>query len=283
MAFAALMLVAAACGDDDPAATSSIAPTTTGSTEAVVYTPPTGAGDVILRMVIGVNQPDPLAILEAFPEFTLYGDGRLLVSDPDTRGASLRSLIEFQVDPAGIQLLLAAAGDHGALDPLDSYGSTDVADSDTTSFVVDAGSDRATFGVYNVTGQSGDITSEQLAARADLVELRDLLRDFRAVLGDDIVSEQPFVPQGVAVFGVERGSGAELMLPFDLETTGDSVETRIDSVQCLIATGPDVDDLALLLAGTDRGTRWLVNGASWAIVFRPVLPDEGGCAELASG
>ncbi len=291
MTVAALVLLVAACGDDEPAATSGAEVTTPGTevantteaTEMVDFPAPIGALDVVLRMAIKANQPDPLAILEVVAEFTLYGDGTLLVADPDTRGADLPGLIEFQVDPTGIQLLLNAAADHGALDPLDSYGSTDVADGDTTSFVVDAGSVQTGFGVYDLAGESGDVTAEQLAARGSLVELRNLLRDYRTLLGSHIVSERPYALQAVAVFGLERGSGADVGFPFDLEVAGESIETRVLPVQCLIVTGSDVDVLTTLLTDAEPVSRWLINGNSWAIVLRPVLPDEGGCAELAEG
>jgi hypothetical protein len=281
VAFAAT-LIAGACGDDD--ITTSIGPPeTTATTARTIYPAPNGASDIVLQLAVRANQPDPLDVLEAFPEFTLFGDGTLLVADPETRSDPIPGLLEYRVDSDGIQQLLGLADDAGALVPPESFGSTDLADGDTTAFVVDIGSLRSEFGVYDIGGTGMDLTPEQTEARAALTGLRDALRDFATVLGDHVSGGEPFPLSTVAVFGVPRGSGAVAVLPFDLEVRGEEVDPGVVPVHCFIATGDDLDALLGAVAAVERNARWLVGGDSWAVVFRPLLPGDGDCTELAGG
>ncbi len=274
------LLAAAACGS----ATTETAPEAPTPAPVADYPLPTGFDDVVLRLFVGANQPDPLPILAAFPELTLYGDGRMLVWDRDGSQSILPAWLEVRVSPAGMQRLVAEADARGALDPLERYGSTNLADGDSTRFEVDTGDRQAQVSVYDLGGEQFAedlLTPEQLDARRQLVELRDALRDFRGLLGDDILSEQPYALETVAVIGIERGLRSSTDFPFDLRVTGELLESRVEPVQCQVVTGSDLDELVALLEQADGATVWRIGSRAWDLAFRPLLPDEAGCAALA--
>ncbi len=248
------------------------------------YPLPAGSDDVVLRLFVGANQPDPLPIVAAFPELTLYGDGRLLVVDRDGPRSILPALTKVQVSPAGMQRLVAEADARGALDPLERYGTTNLADGDSTRFTVDSGDVQAQLSVYDLGGErfaEDVLTPEQIDARRQLVELRDALRDFRGLLGDEILSEEAYAPEAVAVIGIQRGDTGTTDFPFDLGVTGERLESRVEAVQCQVVTGSELDELRALLEPVDGATDWRIGGRGWDLVFRPLLPDEAGCAALA--
>lgn len=280
-ALLSMALLAAACGSATTE-TTTVAPPT--APPVADYPLPTGPTDIVLRLSIGANQPDPLPIVAVFPELTLYGDGRLLVADPARPRPVLPQLIEVQLTAAGAQRLVAEADARGALDPLDRYGTTALADGDSTRFTIDSGDGQAQFSVYDLGGESFAedlLTSEQLDARRQLVELRDGLRSWRDLVGDEILSEGVYVPEAVAVVGIERGDAGNTDLPVDLGSSGERLETRIVPVQCLIVTGSERDELVDALEQADATTDWRLDGRGWDVVFRPLLPEETGCASLA--
>lgn len=287
---AGMLVAVAACGDAGtvttspttiPPATTTVPPTTLPPIQLDL---PTGADDVVLRIFVFENQPDPLPIAEAFPEFTLYGDGRLITRDRDAEFGPLPALQEAYLTPAGIQLLVDEWVRQGAHDPLDRYGFTGIADGSSTQFFI--GTDPPIrFSVGDLgsqpDGPAADVTAEQLAARGRLAALRDAMRDYPSLVGAEIVSgPDPWVPERIAIVGVAgRGAGTR-EFPLDL-TAGERIETRVSAVTCRVVDGTERDLLIETIADAPYLAPWQIGGQPWTQVFRPLLPDEDGCAELS--
>ena len=269
----AFLVLVAACGDAD----------------TVPTTPPpalpTGADEIVLRIFVRANQPDPLSIARAFPEFTLYGDGRLITIDRDAEPGLLGALEEAYLTPEGIRLLAAEWVAAGALEPLDGYGFTGVLDGDSTRFYIGT-EPPVSFSVSDLGSRPGgpgaDVTDEQLAARETLTALRSAMRSYEDLVGREIVSgPSPLAPDRVAIVGMPFGVGGESDFPFDVTGLGERVETRVSPTTCLVVDGPDLETLLDTLDEAASLAPWRIDGRQWALVFRPMLPDEAGCAVLA--
>ncbi len=265
----AVLLLVAACGDS-AATTTTTPPTTTTTVAPVAFELPTGPDDVVLQIDVGVNQPDPLPVVQfGFPAFTLYGDGRIIAIDRDVESGPLPGLIEARVSPEGMQALVAAAVDAGLLEPLADYGDAQIGDADSTRFVLDTGDQQVSFGVYAVGETFGIEDSEQIAGRERLAAFRRALRDWRAIAGEFVVEEpELFTGDGVLVLAYpgEVASGRELAAGI---TWGpESYDTRLGPMDCQSVTGADFE--ALLPSITDPD-------ATWSVHFRQIFPGEPGC------
>jgi hypothetical protein len=53
-------------------------------------------------------------------------------------------------------------------------------------------------------------------------------------------------------------------------------------VTCVTATGAEATAVIEAAGGANLLTPWLsADGTRWSVLFRPLLPDESGCADLA--
>jgi hypothetical protein len=300
-----LLLMVAACGDAgaggtaSPATTDTTIPVTTApSTTAAPMTTlpdadfplPTGATTVVLRMGEAVNFPDRMGMAVVIPEFTLYGDGRVIALDRQAGSSGpVPALVEARLSPAGMQRLVGEAALRGATTPLEHYGSPPLADADSTRFVVDTGGGRTEFGVYALGGVREEdvgtgVSPTEYAARLELRKLRDALRDFPALVGEFIEENpQPYRIEALAIVGLAEGvAGAEAEeLPIDLGADATLIPTRIDPVSCLVVTGTQLDAVMAVVAPAEVGTSWMSGGEQWLLRFRPLLPDESGCESLS--
>ncbi len=274
---ALLLVLLAACGDAATTTTvppATLAPTTVPPTTIpVTFDLPTGPDDIVLQLDVGVNQPDPLPVVQyGFPIFTLFGDGRIISTDRDVESGSLPRLIEARVSPEGMQALVALAVDAGLLAPLDDYGDAAIGDADSTRFVLDTGDQQVSFAVYAAGDTFGIDDPVQVAARERLGELRRTLRDWQAVAGE-FVTEGPelFTGDGVLVLGYPGGVAAGSELASGIAWDPQTYETRLGPFDCQAITGAEFDTLLPRITNPD---------ASWAVYFRQIFPGERGCEIL---
>ncbi len=275
--FLILLLLTAACGD--AAVTTTVEPPATTLPPATTTVPdvtfdlPAGSGDVVLQIDVGVNQPNPLPVVQyGFPTFTLYGDGRIIATDRDVETGALPRIVEARVSSEGMQALVAEAVAAGLLEPLDDYGDAQIGDADSTRFVLDTGDRQVSFGVYAVGETFGIDDPGQIAARERLSGFVRALRDWRSLAGEFVVEEpEPFTGDGVLVLGYpgEVAAGGELAAGVVWEPQ--TYDTRLGPMDCQAVTGADYE--ALLPAITDPDT-------DWAVYFRQIFPGEPGCEIL---
>ncbi len=240
---------------------------------------PTGATDVVLRVSLtgGFVHPAPS---NAFPEVTLYGDGRVITRGPSTAqypGPALANLVEFRLDAAGIRHVLRAAAGAGVLDrrPPD-FGRLIAADVPSTVVTVRADGTQhrvSVFGLGVDPKNRKDLTDEQRAHR-------ERLRKLVAEVGDSGAlhrfvqpgSERRYEPAAVAVFvsPAETTGGATHQWPLGNLTVTD----------CTVYDGADAATVLAAARTANDGDVWESAGASYTVAFRPLLPDERTCADV---
>ncbi|MDX6534384.1 MAG: hypothetical protein QOF68_2128 [Gaiellales bacterium] len=274
-------LAAAGCG----AATSTGAgssPTTPGLTY------PTGSRDVVLRVSTGGGYVPSEVAMTTVPEFTLYGDGTVIVPGAVMAiypGPAMSPLMTFKLSEEEVQALLASADRSGLLDgrPVDygDMGSVGVSDMPTTTVTLNADGKQVKRDAYAL---SADATGDRLTPAQR--EARIALSRFVQSLPQGS-SPQPYTPSAIAVnigpFNGERMPDATPMvwpLEGDLASDGKRVSSGLP-YRCLAVTGEDTRTLLETLSGANDQTEWLAQPAgddTFRLVVRPVLPDENGCA-----
>ncbi|NND75468.1 MAG: hypothetical protein HKN44_10740 [Ilumatobacter sp.] len=271
------LLALTACGSEGPATQppQTLPPTTEPPTEppSIDFDLPTDPNAIVLQLDVGVNQPDPVAIAGGYPVFTLYADGRLIARDRSVESGDLPPLVATRLDAEGVRKLVGLAISRGALDPLDSYGYINLADGNGYGFVVTTADRSSRFGVYGLGGEGSDgddFTTEERAARAELVELRNALRNWVDVVGDHVV-DQPELFSGdrILLIALDETVAAGVEIPADT-SGGMFYDARIEDLYCVELTVADSPGLVEAITSVDRhGGRYL---------FRQVLPHEPGCA-----
>jgi hypothetical protein len=240
---------------------------------------PTGADDVVLRVSLtgGFVHPGPS---NAFPEVTLYGDGRVILRGPSTLqlpGPALANLVEFRLDEAGITHILRSAADAGVLDrrPPD-YGRLIAADVPTTVVTVRAGGTLhrvSVFGLGLDPNNRNDLSDGQRANRERLRRLVDEVGDSSALKRFvQPGTERRYEPTAVAVFVSPAGTTDGVMHPWPLG--------ELAATDCTVFVGADAATLLAAAHTANDGDVWEAAGAPYTVAFRPLLPDERTCADL---
>jgi hypothetical protein len=314
IAVTVLATVAVACADVGRGGGSS------GSRPAIPH--PTGADDLVLRVDTSGGFVPIQVGLRSIPGFSLYGDGRLVVTGPTIEiypGPALPNLIERTVTEEGVQAVLAEAERAGLLDGDASYPYPCVADLPTTTFTVNAnGQTHVTtadaLGVEGsgatgasgsgpggaAQGSAGEGSAPEPGASiprgpsggcqgAD-VDARQRLSAFDAKLGDlgswlpegSLGPERPYTPTELRVFVTAYRADPQLRqrpVRWPLARPLDPFGERAAAFEgrCGVLTG---DEAATLLAAAREAnelTPWTSDGRRFALVFRPLLPDEHTC------
>jgi hypothetical protein len=159
-------------------------------------------------------------------------------------------------------------------------GSPPVADVPTTRFTVVTTEETYVRDVYALweAPEDGGLTPEQRDARKRLTDLLTALTDRSA-------ATEPYVAETVAAVvspWIDPGDGltpAELSWPGPAlpgEPTGGPPD-----VTCVTATGDQARALLDAARSANAATPWVTgDGTRWSVLFRPLLPDETGCADL---
>jgi hypothetical protein len=261
---------------------------------------PADPASLVLRVeyVGGLVRAD--AALGRAPSYSLYADGRLITDGPVAAiypGPALPSLQVQTLDYATVQDLADRAMAAGVAEDSD-LGSPPVADAQSTRFTLGAADGTHVREVYALTeyvAGGGDLasglTTEQLAGRArlrDLVSALDDLGQQRPPEGQTPV--EPYVAQSVAAivrpWAAPEGDIAQGLTPEPVPWPGPALPGEPaggpPGQGCVTATG---DQAAAVLAAARSATTltpWSTpDGARWSVTFRPLLPDESGCADLS--
>jgi hypothetical protein len=285
-ALLAATILATAC------ANASTVPGDGGGTAGGRIDHPSGAGDLLLRVSYEGGFMPVEYSLTAMPIFSLFGDGATVAPGAQTEiypGPALPPLITTPVTEDGIQALLRDAI-VARLDEDREYtdlGSVMVADAATTVFTLSVDGVAHVTRVYAMGMLGGDrpesMSDEEFAARTRLERFQASLQDLRGTLPEGSVGEDtPFAPSGLRLFVSEyRGDGdlkqpaAEWPLSTPLSSFGDPAS--VEGYACGAVTGADLETLLPLAQTANQLTPWRSEGSRYAIVFRPLLPDESGC------
>jgi hypothetical protein len=261
------------------------ASTTTAPAGAISH--PTGAEEVVIRVATGGGFVPLEYNYTMIPEFTLYGDGRIIVPGPTTLqfpGPALPNLQTTVVSEDTVQAMLAAAKEAGLFQSGVDYGTPGVTDVGTTTISINADGTTYTSQIYALGFEDGgNLTMEQQQARAAIQDLQGKLNDPSTLVAADLVWE-PFDYQALAVYSRPIDPTASTAstdiqpnhLPWpldDLATSGGEVPNS-SGLRKVTVSGDDLDTLKPLLDEATQITVWKSGDTDYSLWFRPLLPDE---------
>lgn len=276
----AVALLIAGCGGPSPTHVYTV---TTAPTH--VYTVTTGLTDPIL-LVIQRGGLVPIEYhLKSPPVFALYGDGRAIVSDANAGFSSklMADLHQFQLTPAQIQTLLAAADADGLLGPDHRYETVGITDAGDTSFwtIADGGAHKISAYAleYSSKYPIGDASDQAAVAR--LLDFYGKITDLQKFLGGAI-SDQPYQPAEMRVYarqaGAANGNTAAGAPKWPLAVDLSSGPDIGSGLRCVLLVGSDVAAFTTAAAAAGNTTTWATPTGSFYLFARPLFPDEHGCS-----
>jgi hypothetical protein len=262
---AALALAACAGGGGDAGAAPSPEPLPAG---------------LVLQVALTGGFTTPQELASRLPLASVYADGRILTQGPQIAiwpSPALPNVQVQQVDQATVRGLVDRAVEAGVTATGD-LGEPPLADVTTTRFTLVTAEGTAVREVYALAETPDDtVTAEQAAARA---RLRGLVEAITSVGGES----GSYVPQTVAaVVQPHPGGDPEHPQP-DVAWPGPELPGAPlgAGVTCVSATGQQAADVLAAASSATALTPWVTaDGSRWSIAFRPVLPHESGCADLA--
>jgi hypothetical protein len=241
---------------------------------------------VILRIDVGGGFLAPQAQLRQVPMFALYADGRLIVPGPQIEiypGPALPNLQVRTVSQEGIQAILAAAQAAGLLGPNRRYDAIRVADAPTTIFTLVAAGARHIVSVQALGIEPAQGASPETEARRKLSDLQSKLTDLQSWLpAGSLGPEEPFVTDELRVYVFRYQPPQDLMqktIHWPLGSfQGFKPLPDNGEIRCGTLSGRDLKSVLTAARQANELTPWGADGERWALVFRPLLPDESGCA-----
>jgi hypothetical protein len=237
---------------------------------------------LVLRVEQTGGFAPPSTVLPRLPIVSVYADGRVITEGPVTAiypAPALPNLQVREIGPDEVQDVVDRALAAGVAEDAD-LGTPPVADAFSTRFTLVTTAQtyvREVYALWEAPAGSG-LTGEQEAAREKLSEFLDPL----TAQGGDTVSYAPEAVAAVASPWSDPQDGlprSELPWPGPA-LPGEPTDGPPD-VTCVTATGDQAAALLDAARSASAGTPWTTDdGLRWAVTFRPLLPDETGCADL---
>lgn len=253
---------------------------------------PTGSDQLVLRIANEGGFVPVDYMLSALPGVSLYGDGTLLTPGAQTDiypGPALPAIQQQHLTEAAIQAVLRAAIDAGLLTDRDmtDLGSVGIADASTTVFTFNASGEEHIVRVYAL-GELGDrppgMSQEEFQARSELQAFVTKLGRLEGWLPDgSIDAPAPYGAPAARLFVSDYQGDLSLHqqpIPWPLSEPlpGNAAASMPGGYRCLEVSGTDwIDTLMPAAATANQLTPWVSDGMRWAVLFRPLLPDEHGC------
>ena len=220
----------------------------------------------------------------SLPEFSLYGDGRVIATGPTTLefpGRALPNVLVGRVDAGKVATAVEWAEDAGVTESPD-LGQPPVADAPTTTVVLVDGGRTFRVDAYALGDfQDGPgLTPAQRESRRRLQGLRDRLADLAAAADESYratavsVLVRPYPEPGPGEAPAEPAPGEADWPLGDLAAGG----AEQFGGRCLGFTGAEAEQVLAAAGAARSNTRWRSGGVMWALAFRPELPDVAPCA-----
>lgn len=258
-------------------------PTANPTTGGGEISHPTGSTDVILRMEQGGGFVPLGWLVTQAPEFTLYGDGTLLIKpleDPELTGgfgSAQPRFLQGRLDEDSVQALLQFALGPGRLaDARENYTDDRIADASTTIFTINAGGISKTVSIYAL--------AEVFEPGADAVDrsgfhdLAELLRSFeeRARSGElgEVVLYEPTHYRVTLMESFGEPAAEPREWPWENITPGDFAAVEEFGQPQAILTAEEVALLTDVPSGGHPDLAVDYEGTLWLLSVRPLLPDE---------
>ncbi|MGH2559042.1 MAG: hypothetical protein ACRDJH_08255 [Thermomicrobiales bacterium] len=257
---------------------------------------PTGADELVLRIHVGGGfVPLQFHITEA-PQFSVYGDGRVLFLGPQIEiypPPALPNLRVLRLTEDGLQQLLAEANDAGLIGRGRQYDNDYVADAPTTAITVNANGQTTVVAAYALGFvESTSATEEEQVELEKIAKFVERMINLAEWLPASAIAEPEDAYQidrlqvvvAAETFAVTAGDDLTPVPPVDwplaapLSSFGDPYEGYgMEGARCAELTGDDLAALLPLLENAGSFAPWQSEGQTYAVLFRPLLPDESPC------
>lgn len=264
LAAVAIALVAGACGpgEDPPTA----------------LTRPTGAGDVVVQVTLAGGFVPVDVALATVPIVTVLGDGAVITTAPVTAiypGPAITPLQSVTVPAKTVDELVQRASDLGLLAGTLDFGRPPVADAPDTVVAITADG-RTVRHSANALGMEGIGGPQGVSAEA--AANRRKLQEFVAATQGLPPGQAGWTPPAVAVYSLGAYQpDPQLTQPARTWPLAKAPTTTGAGFPCTLVEGADAEALLRALAAANARTPWLVNGSSFSLAFRPVVPGADGC------
>jgi hypothetical protein len=271
-----LFLLTACARTDVVGAPSASAPAVSPSASAAT------ADDLVLRVeqiggLMGTNMR-----VTRLPVVSVYADGRVITQGPQPAiypGPALPNILVQQAPPATVDALLAKGRQLGSVGDL---GQPHVADASTTRITV-AGRRLEVYALRETQPDDPSLTPAQRTARGALTAFVDQLTGLADAPG--LPEAQPYQPTAVAAFAEPWVKPTDLPTPPPAQPWPGPVLPGVPLQQdtkggCVTATGAEASKVLTAAKTANQLTPWTSGSATWTVLFRPLLPDETGCADL---
>ena len=244
-------------------------------------------GALVLRVerVGGMTAPDQMP--GPLPPVSVYADGRLISQGPQIAIYPPPALPNVQVqrlDPATVDGLVAEARAAGVR-PGGDLGQPGVADAVTTRITVTDGDGRDTVDVLALSEARPDdprLTPAQRQARATLAAFVQKLTDLSTARG--VPEPQPYRPESVAALARPYAAPPDGLPepPAVVTWPGPALPgaALAGTTGCVTVSGAAAGPVLAAAGSATTITPWRSGGRLWSVRVRPLLPDEGGCADL---
>ena len=220
------------------------------------------------------------------PAISIYADGRVITQGPVPAiypGPALPNLQVVKLGPDKVQQLLKEATDAGVRGGTD-FGRPNVADAPNTriTVVTPQGTQSVTVAaLHESRPQDPQLTPAQRSAREKLAKYVSSLTSLQTSqanvapyeAGSVAVLARPWVDPG----GTDPKSPEKAWPGPALPGTYLNPAVKIG---CVLVAGAEKDKVWAAAKEATAITPWTAGGTKYSVTFRPLLPDEAGCAEL---
>jgi hypothetical protein len=246
---------------------------------------PYAPDQLVLRVAYTGGFVTPQVVVSRLPLVSVYGDGRVLTEGPTPAiypGPALPNLQVGHLEQSAVQDLVSAALEAGVGETGD-LGSPPVADAPSTLITVSTGLEtlqREVYALQETPPDGGGLSAQQVEARKKLSHLVDRLTSLSAR------ASEPYSPETVAgIVSPYTPDEDPMLVQPDQPWPGPALPGQPlpgpTGLSCVVADG---DQATAVLAAAGNGnalTPWVgADGSRWSVTFRPLLPDESGCADL---
>lgn len=279
-ATAATVFMLAACAR--PAPGEGPAPTPSGGSV------PASGDALVVRIERFGGFAGPDLLVGKLPDVSVYADGRMITQGPQILiypGPALPNVQVQTLAKATVDALVTKAANAGIGAGADYGNPGSIADAPTTRVTVGRGQGgtRSVDVVALSEARPDDprLTQAQRDARAKLAAFVREVTDLSAAAG----VPEPRAYRSTAMAAIARpyrGDGLPSKPPA-IAWPGPALPGRqLGTAGCVTVTGTQ---LAAVLAAAGKAnamTPWTSGGEEWVVAFRPLLPDEHGCADLGN-
>lgn len=248
---------------------------------------PDGTNELVLRVSSAGGLVPVSAAITRIPEFSLYGDGTVIVTGPVIEiypGPAMPNLQTATMPEESMQAILSATHEIGLFTSDVDYGRPDITDMQTTTITINANGTTYRSEIYALGSEQGaaGLSLEQQQARAAVAGLIGRLQDPTEFHVGDL-QWAPYEYQALAVFSVLVDPGYSpqpgdvqpnyLDWPLDdLANSGSPAGTG--DFRKTVVSGDGLASLQPLLKEATQITVWRSGGHEYNLYFRPLLPDE---------